>query len=153
MVYLLGDGTLPNGIFFKYHLGNNAAKSDFPRFLLPPRTGWSYHCHHLPTRTAPIAFAIGAVAQIAITNPERRLEIINWFCQLLNSYYDRFERGEDNNIAIIDYITNTLMNIRAIETLPILEKIYKRFKIPNTLTRRGIKEIFILNFLEVCSSM
>ena len=39
MVYLLGDGTLPNGIFFKYHLGNNAAKSDFPRFLLPPRTG------------------------------------------------------------------------------------------------------------------
>lgn len=82
-----------------------------------------------------------AVAQIAITNPERRLEIINWFCQLLNSYYDQFERGEDNNIAIIDYITNTLMNIRAIETLPILEKIYKRFKIPNTLTRRGIKEI------------
>ena len=77
-----------------------------------------------------------AVAQIAITNPERRLEIINWFCQLLNSYYDRFERGEDNNIAIIDYITNTLMNIRAIETLPILEKIYKRFKIPNTLTRK-----------------
>ena len=82
-----------------------------------------------------------AVAQIAITNPERRLEIINWFCQLLNSYYDQFERGEDNNIAIIDYITNTLMNIRAIETLPILEKIYKRFKIPNTLTRKGIKEI------------
>jgi hypothetical protein len=33
------------------------------------------------------------------------------------------------------------MNIRAIETLPILEKIYKRFKIPNTLTRKGIKEI------------
>lgn len=82
-----------------------------------------------------------AVAQIAITNPERRLEIINWFCQLLNSYYDRFERGEDNNIAIIDYITNTLINIRAVETLPILEKIYKRFKIPNTLTRRGFKEI------------
>ena len=82
-----------------------------------------------------------AVAQIAITNPERRLEIINWFCQLLNSYYDQFERGEDNNIAIIDYITNTLMNIRATETLPILEKIYKRFKIPNTLTRKGIKEI------------
>ena len=82
-----------------------------------------------------------AVAQIAINNPERRLEIVNWFCQLLNSYYDRFEREEDNNIAIIDYITNTLINIRAVETLPILEKIYKRFKIPNTLTRRGFKEI------------
>ena len=82
-----------------------------------------------------------AVAQIAISNPERRLEIINWFCQLLNSYYDRFERGEDNNLTIIDYITDTLMNIRGIETLPILEKIYKRFKIPNTLTRKGIKEI------------
>ena len=82
-----------------------------------------------------------AVAQIAISNPERRLEIINWFCQLLNSYYDRFEREEDNNLAIIDYITDTLMNIRGIETLPILEKIYKRFKIPNTLTRKGIKEI------------
>lgn len=82
-----------------------------------------------------------AVAQIAISNPERRLEIINWFCQLLNSYYDQFERGEDNNLAIIDYITDTLMNIRGIETLPILEKIYKRFKIPNTLTRKGIKEI------------
>ncbi|WP_278717090.1 plasmid pRiA4b ORF-3 family protein [Bacteroides caecimuris] len=82
-----------------------------------------------------------AVAQIAINNPERRLEIINWFCQLLNSYYDRFERGEDNNLSIIDYITDVLMNIRAIETLPILEKIYKRFKIPNTLTRKGFKEI------------
>ena len=63
-----------------------------------------------------------AVAQIAITNPERRLEIINWFCQLLNSYYDQFERGEDNNIAIIDYITNTLMNIRAIENVAYIGK-------------------------------
>lgn len=82
-----------------------------------------------------------AVAQIAINNPERRLEIVNWFCQLLNFYYDQFGHEEDNNIAIIDYITNTLINIRAIETLPILEKIYKRFKIPNTLTGKGIKEI------------
>lgn len=82
-----------------------------------------------------------AIAQIAISSPERRLEVTKWFCQVLNYYYDHLDDAEKNNVSIIDYIAHLLKNIRAVETLPILEKIYKRYEIPTILVKGGIKEL------------
>lgn len=82
-----------------------------------------------------------AVAQIAVSNLDKRLEVTKWFCQVLNYYYDHLDGAEKNNISIIDYIAYLLKNIRAVETLPILEKIYKRYEVPNILVRGGIKEL------------
>ena len=64
-----------------------------------------------------------------------------WFCQVLNYYYDHLDDAEKNNVSIIDYIAHLLKNIRAVETLPILEKIYKRYEIPTILVKGGIKEL------------
>lgn len=70
-----------------------------------------------------------AVANIAVTTPSRRLEVISWFCQVLNFLYDhrQDERFFDN--MLIDSISFSLINIQGTEALPLLEKIYAAVEI------------------------
>lgn len=70
-----------------------------------------------------------AVGNIVIEDASRRLEVMNWFCKLLNSYYEMFNAGDGCHPMTIDWISMCLLNIRGVEALPILEKIYKHFDI------------------------
>lgn len=73
-----------------------------------------------------------AVANVVIEDPSRRLVVMNWFCKLLNYYYDSMkETDEICHSMTIDWISKCLLNIQGVEALPILENIYKHFDIPS----------------------
>lgn len=72
-----------------------------------------------------------AVAHIVITTPARRGEVMGWFGKLLNYYYEVL-KDEHNTICptiLIDYITACMLDIRGVENLPILEKIYHTYNL------------------------
>lgn len=74
---------------------------------------------------------VEAVAHIIIAIPARRVEIMAWFCKLLNYYFEVLAR-EDNDICpnmLIDHIAACMMDTRGVEALPILEKIYNTYHI------------------------
>lgn len=69
-------------------------------------------------------FVAMAVANIACTTPVRRLEVISWFCQALNFFYDHVHDEAIFDGIIIDSMAFEILNIHAKETLPILDKLY-----------------------------
>lgn len=74
---------------------------------------------------------VEAVAHIIITTPARRVEVLAWFCKLLNYYFEVLA-DKDNDICpvmLVDHIAACMMDTRGIETLPILEKIYHTYNI------------------------
>lgn len=70
------------------------------------------------------ALVVRAVANIAYKTPSRRLEVISWFCQLLNFLYEHRQENEIFDCFLIDSISYVLIEIQATETLQLLEKIY-----------------------------
>lgn len=74
---------------------------------------------------------VEAVANIVIEDASKRLEVMNWFCKVLNFYYEELSAGNDRHSMTVDWISKCLLNIRGVEALPILEKIYKHFDIPS----------------------
>lgn len=74
---------------------------------------------------------VEAVAHIVIAHPAQRIEVMGWFCKLLNDYFDLL-KDQENDICstlLLDHITACMMDIRGVETLPILEKIYRTYHI------------------------
>lgn len=74
---------------------------------------------------------IEAVAHIVIAHPERREEVMKWFCRLLNDYFEVLE-DQKNDICpplLLDHVAACMMDIRGVETLPILQKIYQTYHI------------------------
>lgn len=85
---------------------------------------------------------VEAVANIVIASPSRRVEVMAWFCKLLNYYFTVLDDPE-NDICpsmLLDHIAACMMDTRGVETLPILEKIYQTHHI----TSYGIEDISIL---------
>lgn len=83
-----------------------------------------------------------AVANIVIASPSRRVEVMAWFCKLLNYYFTVLDDPE-NDICpsmLLDHIAACMMDTRGVETLPILEKIYQT----HNITSYGIEDISIL---------
>lgn len=70
------------------------------------------------------ALVVRAVAHIAYKAPSHRLEVISWFCQLLNFLYEHRQEKDIFDCFLIDSISYVLIEIQATETLPLLEKIY-----------------------------
>lgn len=85
---------------------------------------------------------VEAVANIVIASPSRRVEVMAWFCKLLNYYFTVLDNPK-NEICppiLLDHIAACMMDIRGVEALPILEKIYHTHHI----TSYGIEDISIL---------
>lgn len=100
---------------------------------------------------------VEAVGNIVIEDTSRRLEVMNWFCKLLNYYYETMNAGDGCHLMTIDWISKCLLNIQGVEALPILEKIYKHFDIPSfgagniRILKKEMKnsELIGLNYISV----
>lgn len=64
------------------------------------------------------------VAMIASKEPERRDEMIEWFRELLMFYDGRLEKCECCDGTLIGMMISDLMNLKAVELLPELKKLY-----------------------------
>lgn len=64
------------------------------------------------------------VVTIALKEPERRDEVIEWFRELLMFYDGRQEKCECCDGTLIGLMTGDLMNLKAVELLPELKKLY-----------------------------
>ena len=74
---------------------------------------------------------IEAVAHIVITHPDRREEVMDWFGNLLGYYFDilKDQKNDICSTLLLDHVTACMMDIRGVETLPILQKIYRTYHI------------------------
>ena len=74
---------------------------------------------------------IEAVAHIVITHPDRREEVMDWFGNLLSYYFDVLKEQKNDicSTLLLDHVTACMMDIRGVETLPILQKIYRTYHI------------------------
>jgi len=74
---------------------------------------------------------IEAVAHIVITHPARREEVMDWFGNLLGYYFDilKDQKNDICSTLLLDHVTACMMDIRGVETLPILQKIYRTYHI------------------------
>ena len=74
---------------------------------------------------------VEAVAHIVIAHPDRRGEVMGWFGSLLDYYFDIL-KDQKNDICptlLLDHVTACMMDIRGVETLPVLQKIYRTYHI------------------------
>lgn len=76
-------------------------------------------------------FVAEAVAHIAVETPERRSEVMDWFCKILTCYLDKMAAGVPDVPFVIDHISKCMLEIRGVETLPVLEKINAKYNLPN----------------------
>lgn len=82
---------------------------------------------------------IEAVAHIVIAHPARRGEVMNWFCDLLGYYFEVLKNPENDvcSTLLVDHVAACMMDIRGVETLPLLQKIYQTYHIKSY----GVPEI------------
>lgn len=64
------------------------------------------------------------LAMIALKEPERRDEVIEWFRELLRFYDGRLENSECCDGGLIGMMTGDFINLKAVEILPELKKLY-----------------------------
>lgn len=88
------------------------------------------------------AYTFTAVANIACTTPERRLEVMSWICQVLNFFYDNLDDETIFDGIIIDSFSYDIMNIHGKEALPLLEKLYATNQVMNFIAPdiKGIRK-------------
>ena len=79
-----------------------------------------------------------AVIQMAIDHPERRSEVIGWVNDLLE-YMTKPET--DPCTPNIDHIAASLLQLKAVESLPLLRKCYKMWRIPFIEVDDGYKQL------------
>lgn len=77
-----------------------------------------------------------SVIQMAMNHSERRQEVLNWMADVLEYF---MEPDTDIEPAIIDHIAYSLIQIRAIELLPILEEVYQVYRVPKIDCRGGYR--------------
>lgn len=83
---------------------------------------------------------VKTVSQIALHQPERRTEVIEWLADIFQFHLDQ---PDNKNIIDTDFIGMTasyLIDIRAVKLLPLLEKIYANQWIPDSL-QGSLKEM------------
>ena len=62
------------------------------------------------------------LAMIALKEPERRDEVIEWFRELLRFYDGRLENSECCDGGLIGMMTGDFINLKAVEILPELKQ-------------------------------
>lgn len=75
-------------------------------------------------------YVADAVAHIAVETPERRPEVMDWFCKILNCYLDKMAARVPDVPFVIDHISKCMLEIRGVEALPVLEKINAKYSLP-----------------------
>ena len=79
-----------------------------------------------------------AVIQMAIDHPERRSEVIAWVNDLLEHLAQPLTDPVTPNI---DHIAASLLQLKAVETLPLLRKCYQTLRIPEIEVEGGYKRL------------
>lgn len=89
------------------------------------------------------SYTFTAVANIACTTPQRRLEVISWICQVLNFFYDNRDDKTVFDCIVIDSFSYDILNIGGKEALPLLEKLYATNLVLNFIAPdiKGIRKI------------
>ena len=70
-----------------------------------------------------------AVVQIALKEPERREEVIEWFRKVLQFYAERLEAKDCCDGSLVGLISIDLLKIKAVELLPELKALYATGKV------------------------
>jgi hypothetical protein len=65
-----------------------------------------------------------AVAMIAVHEPERRTEVMDWFREILNFYYEKRVDSAYFDADLVGMLQHDLMNIHAKELLPDIKRLY-----------------------------
>lgn len=82
------------------------------------------------------AIVADAVIQMAIDHPERRSEAIGW----INSLLEYLSMPDNDPVEPnIDHIAASLLQLKAVETLPLLQKCYQTLRIPEIEVEGGYK--------------
>ena len=84
------------------------------------------------------AIAADAVIQMALDDPQRRDEVIGWVNALL-AYM--LTLGDDAVTPNIDHIAASLLQMKAVETLPLLKECYEKLRIPEIELEGGYRQL------------
>ena len=77
-----------------------------------------------------------SVIQMALSHPERRQEVIDWMADVLEHFMDP---DVDATPAVIDHVAYSLLQIRAVELLPLLKDAYQIYNVPKIECRGGYR--------------
>ena len=77
-----------------------------------------------------------AVIQMAVENPFCRLQVLVWAADVLKSCVD-----VTISVMDMDWLVEALAEIKAVDLLPLVKDIYKKFDVPPMLIKGGNKEI------------
>ncbi len=79
---------------------------------------------------------LNAVVQMAVENPCCRLQVLAWVSDVLNSCID-----ETIPAMAMDWVVKSLAQIKAVDLLPLIKDIYKKYKVPAVEIKSGIKGV------------
>lgn len=77
-----------------------------------------------------------AVVQMAIENPFCRLQVLAWASDVLKSCIETTIPS-----MAMDWIVKSLAQIKAVDLLPLIKEIYKKYKVPPVEIKSGIKGV------------
>lgn len=99
-----------------------------------------YICQHIlindgfVSEVYPTIF--NAVVQMAIENPFCRLQVLAWASDVLKSCIETTIPS-----MAMDWIVKSLAQIKAVDLLPLIKEIYKKYKVPAVEIKNGIKGV------------
>ncbi len=79
---------------------------------------------------------LNAVIQMAVENPFCRLQVLAWVSDVLKSCID-----ETIPAMAMDWVVKSLAQIKAVDLLPLIKDIYKKYKVPAVEIKSGIKGV------------
>ena len=82
----------------------------------------------------PVVF--NAVIQMAVENPFCRLQVLAWASYVLKSCIDTTIPS-----MAMDWIVKSLAQIKAVDLLPLIKDIYKKYDVPPVEIKKGIKGV------------
>ena len=79
---------------------------------------------------------LNAVVQMAVENPFCRLQVLAWVSDVLKSCIDTTVPS-----MAMDWIVKSLAQIKAVDLLPLIKEIYKKYNVPPVEIKGGIKAV------------
>ena len=79
---------------------------------------------------------LNAVVQMAVENPFCRLQVLAWVSDVLKSCIDMTVPS-----MAMDWIVKSLAQIKAVDLLPLIKEIYKKYNVPPVEIKGGIKAV------------
>jgi hypothetical protein len=116
-----------NQDYYDFHFGDMAEEAYVPTLYLLGKDHLDKLMEYMKT-PGLYSFArihvVEAVARICRYQPERRLEVIEWFRHLLTFYDGRLETCQCCDGMLIGMLANSLIDMHATELLPEIKKLY-----------------------------